>query len=389
MATSLQERKRIFRSVLIISLVVLCVIVYDVTSSIDKNALPWQKLIHRLPVHGRDLKEQAIEKLNYDWLLKKNFLPNFYMRERNQVNTLEWPPDNVYRNGTIVFVHNQKSGGSTIKKCLSTIMKMTNNPSPTLAANPNALNFYTLMLTTGVNKDLARCYVGDSTFGICEFGSKPCSYFTVLRDPYERVISSHNMCRLLDAPQCIMRNATKLSIKQWAIHQGSFFFRQLLANPAFFTDKFVKLVDELRTSEDPVTQNIPPWWRNELILHHLMTKEQKDIVLDFVLDRLQSWFAVIGLTSDYDTSLALFERVYHLPFHSQCAGEVKNKRKYTMVGTQAPNTTKEEITAKLYKDLSSDSEVNQALRYDIEIYRKAKDIFRLQKLTYEKEKASA
>ncbi|XP_070563069.1 uncharacterized protein [Ptychodera flava] len=322
------------------------------------------------------------EDLKYRWLVKRNFLPNFYTRSTDQPNFSRWPPDQIYANSTIVFVHNQKSGGSTAKNCLKDIMKFYGHEQPLLAANPNAEEFFAQMLKDGPGQDLARSYMGDSTFGICDFTDKPCSYFTVLRDPYERVISSHNMCKLTeDQAQCIVRNATELSLKEWALHQGSFFFRQLLANPLFFTKEYTKLIDKLRGPEDPPTEKIPPWWRIELILNKMMDEKQKMVALQYILDNLESWFAVIGLTDEYDTNLILFERAFGLPFYSRCAGDMSNKRQYKLAG-QNPQTSRQDVVAQLHRELNRDPDVNRALYYDVKIYRKARDIFQRQKTAF-------
>ncbi|XP_077864918.1 uncharacterized protein LOC100376059 [Saccoglossus kowalevskii] len=290
--------------------------------------------------------------------------------------------DHVYSNSTIVFVHNQKSGGSNTKYCWKSILRDEGRDLPILAANTNAEEFYTEMLHNESNQRLAQSYMGDSTFGICDFTEAPCSYFTMLRDPYERVISSYNMCKTSTQQQCIVKNASTRSVNEWAVHQGSFFFRQLLTNPAFFTPLYIQLVDKLRGPNDSVTNMIPPWWKTELILRHLLTNDEREVLLQYVLGRLEYWFAVIGLTEEFDESFLMFEEVYKLPFHTKCTPEyLMKKRNYT--ATSDVNIGKDEIVKTLRDVMMSDPEVSRALYYDNEIYRKAKDTFRRQKLSYE------
>ncbi|XP_077864919.1 uncharacterized protein LOC144350692 [Saccoglossus kowalevskii] len=321
--------------------------------------------------------EQTLSK--YAWVDKKNYLPNFYLRP---TRTESYSTDDVYSNATIVFVHNQKSGGTTTKYCWKSILRDEGRDLPILAANTNAEEFYTEMLYNRSNHRLARSYMGDSTFGICDFTEAPCSYFTILRDPYERVISSYNMCKTSTQQQCIVKNASTLSVNEWAVHQGSFFFRQLLTNPAFFTPFYIQLVDKLRGPNDPDTSMIPPWWKTELILRHLLTNDEREVLLQYVLDRMEYWFAVIGLTDEYDNNLRMLEEVYKLPFHSKCSDIHKMNNQYDR-GTLDANIDKDEIVKMLRNDLLSDPDVSRSLYYDNEIYRRARDIFRRQKLAYE------
>ncbi|XP_077866932.1 uncharacterized protein LOC144355742, partial [Saccoglossus kowalevskii] len=262
----------------------------------------------------------------YPWIPKKNCLPNFYLRSGKKSSS--WAPDSLYRdrNSTTVFVHNQKSGGTTTKTCWTRILVANGYPVPVLASNLNAGDFYEDLLKYGSNQNLAHSYMGDSAFGICEFTHLSCSYFTVLRDPYDRIISSYNMCKDAKQPQCIVRNANRMSLKDWAMHQGSFFFRQLLTNPSFFTQTYSSLVGDLRGIKDPPNDKIPPWWRTELILRYWLSDEQKKILLEYILDHLQYWFAVIGLTDEYDYNFLMFQHVYQLSFHTKCSGLKQNTR---------------------------------------------------------------
>ncbi|XP_070558648.1 uncharacterized protein [Ptychodera flava] len=256
----------------------------------------------------------------YPWLIKTNSLPNYFTRQTRQYGKPRQPDEAYsYKNCTIAFVHNQKSGGTTTKTCLSNSMEEVGEMVPRLIANPNAGQIFGSFLN-GSDKYKRTSYAGDSAFSACDFVDRPCAYFTVIRDPLERAISSYNMCLGSKQPQCVMRDISQMSLNDWAIHQGSFFFRQLLANPEFFTDKYTGLLDKLRGPDDPPTERIPPWWRNKLILDHFMDDNQKEMVLEFVLANLESWFAVIGLTEEFDTSFCLFDRVFKLPFYTLCAG---------------------------------------------------------------------
>ncbi|XP_077999536.1 uncharacterized protein LOC144452334 [Glandiceps talaboti] len=341
-------------------------------------------LVKSVKQSSRKDKETVFGDLNYQWLMKgTNILPNYFTsRSYNSNIKTRQPPDHEYSNGTIVFVHNQKSGGSTIKNCLGKLIRANYNQSPSLIGQKNAIPYYTNM-NMGNIEVTKKAYVGDSTFGICDYSTRPCSYFTILRDPYERVISSYNLCIVTNSKteQCQIKNAADLSVKEWALHQGSWFFRQLLLNPDFLTEMFDERIERMRAPDDPSTTEMPPWWRGELMLRYVMPKEKKAIVLEYVLDNLESWFAVIGLTTEFDTNFRLLERVYKLPFASQCEGMTSNARPYTSQG-ESTNVTKDEIKDRLRDELVSDDDVNEVLYYDVKIFRKAQDIFRRQVLAY-------
>ncbi|XP_070561607.1 uncharacterized protein [Ptychodera flava] len=324
----------------------------------------------------------------YPWLIRPNCLPNYFTRTTNQAVGEHWPLDETYRyaNCTIVFLHILKSGGTTTKMCFVESMHEVGRKKPKLIYAQNAAQLFISYLN-GREEYVRSTYMGDHTFSICDFISGPCAYFTVIRDPLERVISSYNFCRTSDQTQCVMRNISQMTLNDWAVHQGSFFFRQLLANPEFFTDKYSdEIVDKLRGQGDPPSKLIAPWWRNKLILDHLMDDHQKEMVLAFVLDNLEKWFAVIGLTSEYDTSFHLFQQVFKLPFYTLCAGRQKNQKQYHYEDERQDfKMTKDEIVGSLKTKLSSDPDVMRALYFDIQIYKKAKDIFRKQALALSEE----
>ncbi|XP_070558602.1 uncharacterized protein [Ptychodera flava] len=337
---------------------------------------------------SRDTLQDEIRRL-YPWMIRSNNLPNFFTRQFDPKVGKQWPSDETYAYGncTIVFVHNQKSGGTTTKSCLNDLMKREGDPLPGPANNLNAGKVYSTILKRGHFEVSRTSFMGDSTFSICEFAQRPCAYFTVMRDPLERVISSYNMCRASRQPQCVMRDIHNMTVNDWAVHQGSFFFHQLLVNPEFFTNVYTNLVDELRGPDDPSLKRISPWWRNKLILDHLMNDKQMELALDYVLANLESWFAVVGLTAEYDTNFRLFERVFKLPFYKLCVGRQKNLRRdyHGLTGGEA-NITKEEAVKTTKRKLSSDPEVMRALHFDIQIYKKMEDIFKRQVLAFYEKK---
>ncbi|XP_070539679.1 uncharacterized protein [Ptychodera flava] len=327
------------------------------------------------------------------WIVRKNTLPNFYTRRGAFGIDDNFSPSSPYANGNVVFLHNQKSGGTTIKGCLRQIAAKLNIPQPTLIWNANAAEFYLILSKrndSGENITLSKFYYGGHTFRVCDFASKPCSYFTVLRDPVERVISSYEFCKVrYMEPQCRVRNASEVSINEWAVSQGSFFFRQLSYNPLFCMRFFDDLLRKLVKPGDLPTAigHSQCWYRNELIINHLLTEDDKYAILHYILDNLENWFAVIGLTEEWETTLHLLQKAYNLPFHSTCSGKMTNYHPYTEEGERHRSVTsghfsRREIVESLKKRLWSDKDVIQALKFDLIIYERAKEIFSSQVQAY-------
>jgi hypothetical protein len=75
--------------------------------------------------------------------------------------------------------------------------------------------------------------VGDYTMGLCNVlpSTRPCAYYTMLREPRERLASSYLHCKYEPDDQLCMshvlqaRNAT---FPEWVRHQGNYLFRQLM-----------------------------------------------------------------------------------------------------------------------------------------------------------------
>nr|XP_006819229.1 PREDICTED: uncharacterized protein LOC100369673 isoform X2 [Saccoglossus kowalevskii] len=310
----------------------------------------------------------------FPWLVRKNYLPNFYTKRNASRHSKQ-----LYQDAYIAFVHNQKSGGSTLKMCMKNMAPSIGADDPFIICDVNAGNYYQSMDTATV-RVFHKFYAGGHTFRQCDYTTHACSYITILRDPFERAISSYEYCKVRNELHCQIRDATKVSLREWAKFQGSFFFRQLIYNPEYCTDKFDGAIDALRVKKGipEAPRQIPCWYRNELMLSHAMTTVDKANVLDYVLENLEDWFAMIGINSEYDITLQLLEGAYQLPF-SQCSGQELNYNPYIAEGEIRTHKQRNEIVADLRKQLYSDPEVFDALYYDLKIYQKAQEIFLEQK----------
>ncbi|XP_077870088.1 uncharacterized protein LOC102810117 [Saccoglossus kowalevskii] len=308
---------------------------------------------------------------------RKMFTPNYYLHPN---------PKNTSAKNILVFVHNQKSGGSTLKACIDNITKKLHLPAYKGIWSGAVTELIQSFNSKNVFQN--KFYVSENTFGICDDFNEPlCSYFTLLRDPYERIVSSHEFCKThLGDPLCTASDARVLNVSQWALHQGSYFFRQLMYNGAQICSQSTlnsKILPILKENgyQGNKKEHVPCWYVHKLLLDDKMTKEEKDILLDFILQHLQDWFAVVAITEEYDMSLKLLQTAFNLPFYDLCKG--LRVESATMGVTDIKKKLAHyDLVKKLKSQLQQDSEVYNALYYDIKIYEKALEIFHLQKIAY-------
>ncbi|XP_072033748.1 uncharacterized protein [Amphiura filiformis] len=324
------------------------------------------------------------------WSIRRTrYLPNFYTQKHaNETKH--------YSDSTIVYLHHNKAAGTTTKNCLISLATSTKRRIGTLLSSQGrtALD---RSWKSQPNRLKAHIYMGGYAFGVCNYLTyKPCSYFTILRDPYERLISSYSYCRRARRDQiCSALGANNVSIREWALHQGSFFFQQLLFDPAFCTSHFMKnrtLMAMGGIAHDIVGSDriyaAPCWFRQKVIMHNALTNNQSEMLLNFCLENLERWFAVIGLVEEYDTSLALLQGVYNVPFKKCATGTAINKSNYLNLHPMEKttkndtNAARKETLKQLKLELQRDPLVSKALSADVRLYKKAQEIFERQKRTY-------
>ncbi|XP_002736970.1 uncharacterized protein LOC100369823 [Saccoglossus kowalevskii] len=313
---------------------------------------------------------EKIEK-HFPWIVRSHYLPNFFTKREISARS----PSTSYQNATMVFVHNQKSGGSTLKVCMENIGAEQHYPGMSVVCDMNAGDYYTGMANSG-KRPLQKFFAGGHTFKICDFAENPCTYVTVLRHPLDRIISSYEYCKKRNELHCQIIDANNVTLNQWAIFQGSFFFRQLFYNFEVCTQKYDDIIDKLRMRKGmSLTPNkIPCWYRNELVLEAMLSKIDKLNILQYVLDNLENWFAVIGINEEYNTFLQLLEDAFRLPF-SRCQGNIVNYHQYL---AETRGIKRNDVIASFRQQLRDDPAVTEALFYDLKIYEKAKDIFNRQ-----------
>ncbi|XP_071966275.1 uncharacterized protein [Antedon mediterranea] len=303
------------------------------------------------------------------WIDRKIYLSNYFTSNLTEDEKL------TYRNSVIIYLHHNKAAGTTTKKCMQHVIPKSGKKLGPVMASANRMSISKRLSLHPQNR--YNVYMGGYSFGLCDDINQSCSYFTIFRDPFQRSLSSFSYCRRARSDQlCRAQSPWKVTLKEWTIHQGSFLFRQLLFHPKFCSE-FKNNFKPYLLPHD-IYGSIPCWFRQKVIMFDLLSKSQIDALVDFCINNIEKWFAVVGLTEEYDTSLAMLQQVYGVPF-SSCAGSVQNTSgRYTNISNNK-NETLSDGHAQMVDELMNDEDVQRALYADIRLYNKIKEIFYKQK----------
>ncbi|XP_072176009.1 uncharacterized protein [Diadema setosum] len=320
----------------------------------------------------------------FDWpVVRRKYLPNYFLmwdRPQKTASVLS------YRDGNMVFLHHNKAGGSSIRKCLREIGKESglNVSSSVFSYRYAAQEFHYWKHAPRTRKHVGL--YGGYAFGVCDVlnDGRPCSYFTMIRDPYDRAISAYLYCSKNTSKDqlCTALKASEVSVVDWALHHGSFFFRQLLMNPAVCNGSYddTEYLRNLDGFPHKFSRDIIPcWFHHKVLLQRMFTEEERDRFLQHVIDNLENYFAVIGLLEHFDLSLSMLQHVYHVPFRDKCSDAHYNTGKFRRVQQKVEA---ERLVASLKQQLLADPRVNETLRADLLLYEKAKSIFARQVEVY-------
>jgi hypothetical protein len=233
-----------------------------------------------------------------------NCLPNYF------IHANKTDPSN-YRRGIVGFLHHLKAGGTTVHNCIWKLVSTSYSwNGKTERRHPNQVfivNFdyhrRALWKKKSIEARLQFKFLGGiAAMGVCEdfqdSETQPsCSYFTMLREPIDRIVSSYFYCKVRPTDiLCATKqlDASQANIVQWALHQRSFLFTQLT-------------IDYRYCNRFPQTmrRTAPCWYRQRAL------EEQTDLglILQFILEDLTNRFAVIGIFDHFQESLSMFEKV--------------------------------------------------------------------------------
>ncbi|KAJ8041373.1 hypothetical protein HOLleu_12173 [Holothuria leucospilota] len=291
--------------------------------------------------------------LPIDGPVYNNALPNPYVTGRNITD---------YSKSIMAFMHNPKSGGTTLKDCILTLTQELHQRRPILlAGNDSRVEIQENILNGIINPEKYNFIMGGASLGICEsFSSRKCSYFTILREPYDRMISHYFFCK--DGGKSGAPCANK-SIEEFTLRVGSLFFSQLAVTVTCHCDN----------NCDNISKQ--PWQCVSDHSSYYKNIEYKDEFLQFLIQHLDSYFAVIGLTEEYDTTLTILQSTFGVPFHNLCSGFQRNAGKYGSKG----KASSEERKLEAKKRMLASEAVRRTLYPDVMLYERAKQIFQMQK----------
>ena len=333
------------------------------------------------------------------WPFRRNFRPNYFLTRNSSSTASPRNRTSISDNDVVIYMHHNKAAGSTTKDCLGKVAFSTGRHLGPVQDSMGRLNVHNLIGRFPDFKHEHNLFMGGYAFGLCDELNTSCSYFTILREPYERTISSYSYCRRARSDQlCAALSAGKVSLRDWALHQGSFLFRQLLFDPIFcrhFYDH-TKYSNLSKVPHEFIRSKIgfggaPCWFRQKVVLQHAFDKDGMDKLLQYALQNLEHWFTVIGLVHEYDLSLAMLQEAYGLPFHTRCSGQKINVSDYKNMQNDTSDTkvntngTRMDIVGDNIRELMGDPEVQQVLEADVKLYRRAVEIFEQQKRTFFKD----
>ncbi|XP_063960720.1 uncharacterized protein LOC135155496 [Lytechinus pictus] len=299
-----------------------------------------------------------------------NQLPNYFLHGSPEADGDE------YRLGNVAFLHNVKSGGSTLKTIITNLGRKYNIKQVLIDSNTKRSIFKHYEIDGRTPSQ--TIFVGPCTLGICEYlKNRPCSYFSMVREPVSRLVSSYLFCKQ-NGTQC-NQSSVNVSLDAWALSWGSFLFRSLIMHFQRYiplkaaANRFQNWSADFRLFAKGLQQKYPNLVTSNA-LQYSMTPSERRALLDHCLANLENWFAVIGLTEEFDTSLELFQEVYKLPFPKYYRGVIN-------AGQIKKGLDSSEIE-RMKDSLRNNPHIMDALYEDIQIYQKAKEIMINQKLAF-------
>jgi hypothetical protein len=175
---------------------------------------------------------------------------------------------------TIIFLHIPKTAGTTLLRILDRHYR----PDQTFSFDNEHLYEDFLSLTRAQKAQL-RLLRGHMNFGPHELLPNPVAYFTVLREPIDRVISYYYFIRRTPAHYCY----------------------------DLITSNNMSLLEFVESKADHMVANAQTRMLSGLALGFDECTEE---TLERAKENLQNHFAVVGLMEKFDTTLALLRRAF-------------------------------------------------------------------------------
>lgn len=266
--------------------------------------------------------------------------------------------------------------------------------------------------------------VGDYAMGLCNIlpASRPCAYYTMLREPRARVASSFLHCKYEPDDQLCMTHvldARKATFAEWVQHQGNYLFRQLTFDltQALSTEEqynmYLNFAKHRRAMTDMEQQGawISPSATGgstagdsrddsdlvDTMLQHKpnmlwLLEQQRGYSLSeedatSMVDLLEYRFAVIGIVEQFDESLEMFEAVFGLPFPAASHHRSKAQAEHQMHVHDGEDISRRKLLQdELVAEFQRDPQLDEYIQVDLALYDRAVELFEAQRRVINKMK---
>ncbi|XP_071826932.1 uncharacterized protein [Apostichopus japonicus] len=276
-----------------------------------------------------------------------NSLPNYFLTSGID--------DSVFKNTSLSFVHYPKGGGTTIKNCVSKINQKYVKAEPFTVFAKNAGETKEKMLNGGF--DDVDSFMGTYGFSLCEhLKPRRCAHFTVLRDPYDRMVSHYFFCKYGGGSNAPCNQP----IEEFALLVRNVFFHQLTC---------LHKCQKGTTPEGGWMCDREQLEVEQIVNYHFTEIE---MVLNYAEQQMEEMFALVGILEELDSTLLLLQEALGIPFHDECQNSHSNARP-----KESEERKQERIQSK--KLLMENKDVQRALEADVRLYQRAKEIFEKQK----------
>ena len=317
----------------------------------------------------------------FPWLERNNALPNYFIRSRKRSPEAS----DAIRRSTVVFVRQPTASRNALNSCFERFANGSHHheTGETSDANDHA---ETALRSRHFKNKL-------HSFDLCPNKGMPCSYVSTFHDPFRSAVSLYTYCRTMAAgaaydTMCATMDATHVTLRQWLLHHGSTTFQHFVSNPSLCLNRRKPNGTKFTTN----SVDASCWYRQKRELEHTSAVD-RGYLLDYVIEKLEKWFFFIALEDDMETSARLLETA----FKRRISGCAFTKDTEMTTGLDNRTHQKRYNGNSIRNDVENDGDNNMddsendpeyliddysvvmALEADQKIYRRAKEIFKIQK----------
>lgn len=239
----------------------------------------------------------------------------------------------TYPDETVIFLHLPKAGGTTLHLILE--RQYPSHLLYTFGGHKPYLEVERFRALPEAQRAQYRLLKGHLWFGLHTALPQPSTYFTLLRDPVERVISQYYYARSMPEHYLYKRlNQDGMTLYEYAAQR---------VTPEIANQQTAKLAGQHART-----------WNNQ------PTRE----TLELAKENLQAHFRVVGFTEQFDTALVLLAREFGWKTPLYLTENVTRKK---------PNTSNDTRARELVMELNA---------LDVELYAFAQGLFEAQCRAY-------